>query len=169
MVRLNRSMGRGGDIHATYTYSHAADYNQNSTTFADNNDILDPANFALEYGASNFDIRQRVTGTAIARTPWKLHGVEGYLFNGYSLAPVVEWRTGLPYTLRTSGAIPSTKYVDTVNRIETLSGLGASINGSGGDNRIAEIGRNTFRYPAVTNVDLRAAKTFKFGSAWIWS
>ncbi len=53
--------------------------------------------------------------------------------------------------------------MDTVNRIETLSGLGASINGSGGDNRIAEIGRNTFRYPAVTNVDLRAAKTFKFG------
>ncbi len=162
MVRLSRSLGRGGDVHATYTYSHAADYNQNSTTFADNNDILDPANFALEYGASNFDIRQRVTGTAIARTPWKLHGVEGYLFNGYSLAPVVEWRTGLPYTLRTTGSIPSTKYVDTVRRTETLSGLGASINGSGGDNRIAQIGRNTYRYPAVTNVDLRATKTFKF-------
>ena len=92
-----------------------------------------------------------------------MHGVEGYLFNGYSLAPVLEWRTGLPYTLRTTGAIPSTKYVDTVNRIETLSGLGASINGSGGDNRIAQIGRNTFRYPAVCNVDLRAAKTFRFG------
>ena len=70
---------------------------------------------------------------------------------------------GLPYTLRTTGAIPSIKYVDTVNRIETLSGLGASINGSGGDNRIAQIGRNTFRYPAVTNIDLRATKSFKFG------
>jgi hypothetical protein len=162
VVRLNRSMGRGGELHAAYTYSHAADYNQNSTTFADNNDILDPTNFALEYGASNFDIRQRLTGTAVAKTPWKLHGAGGYLFNGYSLAPVVEWRTGLPYTLRTTGAIPSTKYVDTVNRIETLSGLGASINGSGGDNRIAAIGRNTYRYPAVTNVDLRASKSFKF-------
>ena len=163
MAKLSHSMGRGGDLHVTYTYSHAADYNQNSTTFADNDDVLDPTKFALEYGASNFDIRQRVTGTAIARTPWKLHGVMGYLTNGYSLAPVVEWRTGLPYTLRTTGAIPSTKYVDTVNRIETLSGLGASINGSGGDNRIAAIGRNTYRYPAVTNVDLRAAKRFSFG------
>ncbi len=75
---------------------------------------------------------------------------------------MVEWRTGLPYTLRTTGAIPSTRYVDTVHRIETLSGLGASINGSGGDNRIAEIGRNTYRYPAVTNIDLRATKTLRF-------
>ena len=162
MAKLSYSMGRSGDIHATYTYSHAADFNQNSTVFADNNDILDPADFGLEYGASNFDIRQRVTATAIARTPWKLRGVGGYLLNGYSLAPVAEWRTGLPYSLRTTGAIPSTKYLDTVNRIETLSGLGASINGSGGDNRIAQIGRNTFRYPAVCNLDLRAAKSFKF-------
>ncbi len=163
MARLSHSMGRAGDIHVTYTYAHAADFNQNSSTFADNNDILDPTNFALEYGPSNFDIRQRVTGTAIARTPWKLHGAAGYLLNGYALAPVAEWRTGLPYTLRTFGSVPSIKYVDTVNRTETLSGLGASINGSGGDNRIAAIGRNTYRYPAVLNLDLRASKTFKFG------
>ena len=161
MVKLAHSMGRAGDIHASYTYSHAADFNQNSTTFADNNDILDPTNFALEYGASNFDIRQRLLGNAILRTPWKPRGLRGELFAGYSLAPVVELRTGLPYTLRTTGSVPSIKYVDTVNRIETLSGLGASINGSGGDNRIAEIGRNTYRYPSVCNLDLRAAKVFR--------
>jgi hypothetical protein len=163
MVKLSHSLGRAGDIHASYVYSQAVDFNQNSTTFADNNDILDPTNFALEYGTSNFDIRQRFTGNAIVRTPWNLHGFRGQLLNGYSLSPVIEWRTGLPYSLRTTGSIPSTKYVDTVNRIETLSGLGASINGSGGDNRIAEIGRNTFRYPPVCNLDLRAAKVFKFG------
>jgi hypothetical protein len=163
MVKLSHSLGRAGDIHASYVYSHAVDFNQNSTTFADNNDILDPTNFGLEYGTSNFDIRQRFTGNAIVRTPWKLHGFRGQLLDGYSLSPVVEWRTGLPYTLRTTGSIPSTEYIDTVNRIETLSGLGASINGSGGDNRIAEIGRNTYRYPSVCNLDLRAAKVFKFG------
>ncbi len=161
MVKLSQSMGRAGDIHASYVYSHAADFNQNSTTFADNNDILDPTNFALEYGNSNFDIRQRLTGNAIFRTPWKMSGLRGELFTGYSLAPLIELRTGLPYTLRTTGSIPSIKYVDTVNRIETLSGLGASINGSGGDNRIAEIGRNTYRYPAVCNLDLRATKVFR--------
>jgi len=163
MVKLSRTLGRAGDIHASYVYSHAVDFNQNSTTFPDNNDILDPTNFGLEYGTSNFDVRQRLTGNAIVRTPWKLHGLRGQLFDGYSLAPVVELRTGLPYSLRTTGSIPSIKYTDTVNRIETLSGLGASINGSGGDNRIAEIGRNTYRYPSVCNLDLRAAKVFQLG------
>jgi hypothetical protein len=161
MIKLSHTLGRSGDIHASYTYSHAMDFNQNSTTFADNNDVLDPTNFKLEYGTSNFDIRQRLTGHAIVRTPWKLHGWRGELLDGYSLAPVVELRTGLPYSLRTTGSIPSIKYVDTVNRIQTLSGLGASINGSGGDNRIADVGRNTYRYPSVSNVDLRAAKLFK--------
>jgi hypothetical protein len=163
MIKLSQSLGHAGDIHASYVYSHAVDFNQNSTTFADNNDILDPTNFGLEYGISNFDIRQRLTGNAIVRTPWKLHGFRGQLFDGYSLAPVVEFRTGLPYSLRTAGSIPSIKYTDTLNRTETLSGLGASINGSGGDNRIAEIGRNTYRYPSVCNLDLRAAKVFQFG------
>jgi hypothetical protein len=161
MVKLSHTLGRAGDLHAAYTYSHAMDFNQNSTTFADNNDILDPTNFKLEYGTSNFDVRQRLVGHAIVRTPWKLHGWRGELLDGYSLAPVVELRTGLPYSLRTTGSIPSIKYVDTVNRIQTLSGLGASINGSGGDNRIAGVGRNTYRYPSVCNVDLRAAKEFK--------
>ncbi len=162
MVKLSHSLSRAGDIHVSYVYSHAVDFNQNSTTFADNNDILNPTDFALEYGTSNFDIRQRLTGSVIARTPWRLHGITGYLLNGYSLAPVAEVRNGLPYSLRTAGAVPSIKYVDSVNRIETLSGLGDSINGSGGDNRIAEVGRNTFRYPSVCNVDLRAAKVMKF-------
>ncbi|AXC11547.1 Oar protein [Acidisarcina polymorpha] len=161
MVKLTHSLGRAGELHATYTYSQAVDFNQNSTTFADNNDILDPSNFGLEYGISNFDIRQRLTGHAILKTPWRVHGWKGEILNGYSLAPIVELRTGLPYSLRTTGSVPSTKYVDTVDRVETLSGLGASINGSGGDNRIAEIGRNTYRYPSVCNLDVRAAKSFK--------
>jgi hypothetical protein len=161
MIKVSHNTGRVWDLHAAYVYSHAADFNQNSTTFADNNDILDPTNFGLEYGTSNFDIRHRLTSSAVLRTPWKLHGLRGELLGGYSLAPVIEWRSGLPYTLRTTGSIPSIKYVDEVNRIQTLTGLGASVNGSGGDNRIAEVGRNTFRYPPVCNLDLRAAKIFK--------
>jgi hypothetical protein len=161
VVKLSHTLGRAGDLHATYTYSHAMDFNQNSTTFADSNDVLDPTNFKLEYGTSNFDVRQRLVGHAIVRTPWKYHGWRGRLLDDYSLAPVAELRTGLPYSLRTIGSIPSIKYVDTVNRIQILSGLGASVNGSGGDNRIAEIGRNTYRYPSVCNVDLRAAKVVK--------
>jgi hypothetical protein len=40
-----------------------------------------------------------------------------------------------------------------------ISGLGASLNGSGGEDLIAPVGRNTFRYPNVANLDVRFAKS----------
>ena len=80
------------------------------------------------------------------------------LANGFEVAPTGEARDGLPYSMQTSGSIPALRYTDTVNRKEILSGLGASINGSGGANRIAEVGRNTFHYPAVFNANLRLSK-----------
>jgi hypothetical protein len=102
-----------------------------------------------------------VTGGAVVRAPWKVHGKFGALVNGYAAAPVVVIQSGLPYTLRTSGSIPSISFVDSLNRLEKLSGLGASINGSGGDNRIAEVGRNTYHHPATYSVDLRLSKETK--------
>jgi hypothetical protein len=47
--------------------------------------------------------------------------------------------------------------------VNILSGLGASINGSGGAKRIAEVGRNTFRYPPVANANLRLSKRTALG------
>ena len=94
--------------------------------------------------------------------PWRFRHRIGELLNGYSLAPTAELRDGLPYSMHTGGSVPSTKYIDTVNRTVTLSGLGSSINGSGGDNRIPEVGRNTFRYPAISNTDLRVSKRTHF-------
>jgi len=74
------------------------------------------------------------------------------------VAPVAEFRSGLPYSLRTSGSIPSIKFLDSTGKVQTLSGLGANVNGSGGDNRIGIIGRNTFRYPGVLSMDARLTK-----------
>ena len=158
VLRVDHQMTRVLDLHASFTYSHAADFNQNATSFTDANDVLDPTNLRLEYGNSNFDIRNRLTGGMVLHAPWRVRGLLGELANGYEIAPTAELRDGLPYSMRTAGAVPSTKYVDTVLRTETLSGLGASINGSGGDNRIPEVGRNTYRYPSINNVDLRLAK-----------
>ena len=158
VLRVDHQMTKTLDLHASFTYSHAADFNQNATAFTDTNDVLDPSNLRLEYGNSNFDIRRRLTGGLVLHTPWRVRGFLGEAVNGYELAPTFEVRDGLPYSMHTTGAIPSVRYIDTVNRTEILSGLGASINGSGGDNRIPEVGRNTFRYPAIQNVDLRASK-----------
>jgi hypothetical protein len=183
VVRLTRRTARGITINAGYTYSHAIDDNQNESTVADRNDVYDPADLSLEHGTSNFDVRQRVAGGVVAHEPWRLHGSTGTLLNGFTLAMTGEWRTGLPYTMRTIGSVPAPscsyfnwltaggpngganclKAVDQPNGVITdesvpISGLGASLNGSGGEDLIAPVGRNTFRYPAVMNLDLRFAK-----------
>jgi len=158
IVTLKQRLNHSLQLQAHYTYAHAMDYNQNETTFADADDVLDPTNFAAEYGPSNFDVRQRVTGYLIVRAPWKLRGVAGALLDGYSLAPTLSAQTGLPFTMRTAGSIPSLAYLDAVDRLKQLSGLGYSINGSGGDNRIPAVGRNTYRYPGTINTDMRLSK-----------
>jgi outer membrane receptor protein involved in Fe transport len=158
VLRLDHQASRSIDLHASFTHAHAIDANQNATAFADTDDVLDPTDLALEHGNSNFDIRNRLTGGLVLRAPWHYRGLRGALLDGYLLAPTGELRDGLPYSMATAGSVPSTKYVDTVDRTETLSGLGASINGSGGATRLPTVGRNTFRYPGVANMDLRVAK-----------
>ncbi len=158
VVRVDHNISHSFDLHGSYTYAHAADWNQNATAFTDTNDVLDPGNLSLEYGNSNFDIRSRLTGGLVMKTPWHVHGLLGMAANGYEVSPTAEVRDGLPYSLQTAGSIPALSYIDTVNRKEALSGLGASINGSGGANRIAEVGRNTFRYPGIINANVRIAK-----------
>ncbi len=159
VLRADHNLARSLDLHASFTYAHTADWNQNATAFTDTNDVLDPSDLALEYGNSNFDIRRRLTGGLVMKTPWRVRGVLGRAVNGWELAPTAEVRDGLPYSMQTSGSIPALRYTDTVGRKEILSGLGASINGSGGAARIAEVGRNTFRYPGVINANLRVSKT----------
>ena len=179
IVRLTRRLGGPFSINAGYTYSHAIDGNQNESTFADTNNVYDPADPRLEHGTSNFDVRQRASGGVVAQTPWRFSGITGALLNGYSLGATVEWRTGLPYSMHTTGAVPAPscsyeeylEYGPSCVGITTsgvivggagsgarISGLGSSLNGYGGSNILPQIGRNTFRYPGVVNLDARAAK-----------
>jgi hypothetical protein len=39
-----------------------------------------------------------------------------------------------------------------------ISGLGASLNGYGGNSILPQVGRNSFRYPRVVNMDVRVSK-----------
>ena len=184
VVRLTHRTTRGLSINAAYTYSHTIDDNQNESTFADNNDVYDPADLSLEHGTSTFDVRQRAAGGIVAHEPWRFSGFTGRMLNGFTLATMGEWRTGLPYTMRTMGSVPTPscsyyswlaaggpngganclKAVNQPNGVITdepvpIPGLGATLNGSGGEDLIAPVGRNTFRYPAVMDLDLRFAKS----------
>ena len=101
----------------------------------------------------------------VAHEPWRFRGMAGTVLNGFTLAASGEWRTGLPYTMRTTGSIPAPscsyynwlaaggpsggpnclKAVSEPNGVITdeevpISGLGASLNGSGGEDLIPPVG-----------------------------
>jgi hypothetical protein len=137
-------------FNANYTWAHALDFGQNESTFSDTNDLFSPLNFQADYGNSIYDVRHRVVLNAVANSPWKMSGWLGYLTNDWTLAPIFQFQTGLPFSLGTSGNAPG-----------GVPG-GGGVNGSGGAFRIDAIGRNTFRFPSTYVQDLRLSKTIKY-------
>lgn len=169
MLRVTRYSRRGLTFHAHYTYAHAMDWNPNNSTLVAGSDVLDPASFRDEYGTSNLDVRHSAAAFVIYESPWKLHDRAGRLANGWMLSAIGHYRSGFPYTMRTSGSLPE-EFVQTSGA--SIVGLGPGMNGSGGDNRVYglgsdgrsyNIGRNTFRYPAAWKADLRLGKRFDLG------
>jgi hypothetical protein len=107
--------------------------------------------------------------TLIYEAPWKLHTTAGKLANGWILSGIGQFRSGLPYTMRTSGSLAEEFKVTSG---AAIVGLGPGMNGSGGDNRVYgigsdnrsyDMGRNTYRNPAAWKADLRLARRFNLG------
>jgi hypothetical protein len=169
MFKLVRYGHRGLTLNTRYIYGHAMDWNPNGSSSVTGSDVLDPADFRHEYGASNLDARHSIATSVIFNTPWKLHNLAGHFANGWRISGIGTFHSGMPYTMRTSGAVPR---VVNMNTRAVISGFGASINGSGGDNRVYgigndgvayDIGRNTFRYPCAWKADLSLGKQFDLG------
>jgi hypothetical protein len=172
MVKIVRNSRNGLSLHAHYTYSHAMDWNPNESAAVAGSDVLDPANFSQEYGTSNLDMRHSAAAMVIYEAPWKLHNLNklaGRLVNGWMISGTGQFRSGLPYTMRTSGSLAKEFNLTTG---AAIVGLAPGMNGSGGDNRVYgigsdgrnyNIGRNTYRYPATWNADMRLGKRFDLG------
>lgn len=194
-VRLTQRSLHGVTANVAYTWGHAIDNSENEATFAERNDVYDPADLRLEHGNSNYDVRQRVAGGIVMRETWRVRGPAALLLGGYSLSAAGAWRTGLPYSMRTMGSVPtpSCSYADWLRAGGPKGGahclevvqqpdetfttgmagarvpipsLGPSLNGSGGEDLIPPIGRNTFRYPAVVNLDLRVTKRIRLSDRY---
>ena len=163
MLRVDRFGRRGLSLHAHYTYAHAMDWNPNESAQAGSS-VFDPADFALEYGTSDLDVRHSAAVTAVLEPPWRIRrGARNWaaqVGNGWMVSGIGHYRSGLPYSMRTAGAIPEIFAQQTGGAIV---GLGPGMNGSGGDNRVYGVGRNGFRYPAAWKADLRLTKSFDLG------
>ena len=160
MVSISRNERKGVSVHARYTYSHAMDWNPNESSQVSGSDLLDPAHFNLEYGTSDLDVRHSASAMLLWEAPWKLRGVAGSLGNGWMLSGIGQFHSGSPYTMRTAGSLSEEFNVKTGAAIVALA---PGMNGSGGDNRLYGVGRNTYRYPATWKADLRLGKRFNLG------
>ena len=159
MLRVSRFSHRGIGFHVRYTYGHAMDWNPNESNAISGSSMLDPLDFRQEYGTSNLDLRHSVSGMLIWQAPWKLGGAAGQFANGWMLSGIGQFHSGLPFTMRTAGSIPE----EFTAGGSAIVGLGPSMNGYGGDNRVYGVGRNTYRYPSTWKADVRVGKKFNLG------
>jgi outer membrane receptor protein involved in Fe transport len=154
----NRSF-HGVQLDASYTWSHALDYAQNASTSASTNNFYDPyGNQRANYGNSNYNVPNRITGFVLYDFP-NLHGGHEYLkylANNWSFNDDFQLQSGLPYSLSLSG-------YNSTNAIST------GLNGAGGQTFIPQsvvnlpgLGRNTYKLKRDITDDIRLVKGIPF-------
>jgi len=114
----------------------------------------------MEYGTGNLDTRHSMAASVIFATPWRLRSLAGQLANGWMVSSTLQARSGEPYSMHTSGSLAKEFVKQTGTAIVALA---PGMNGSGGDNRVYGVSRNTFRYPATWKMDMRLARRFNLG------
>lgn len=166
VLQFNRNMSTGLSFRFNYTWSHSLDFNQNSTTFTTYNNTLSPIPFTYlfdgvshfvrnpDYGTSNYDVRQRMTGSLhwSPRLFSQSRGVLHATLDHWTVAPIIHIATGRPFSDYVSGDAP----------ITTCEGC-LGFMGTGGQSRLPFLGRNTFRYGNLYNIDLRLSRRIYFG------
>ena len=159
ILHLARNARHGPNFRVRYTYAHAKDGNPNESDEISGSSVLDPLDRTTEFGPSDLDIRHTISAMLTWESPWKSRSSAKWIINGWRLSGIGQYHSGLPYTMRTAGTIPKEFAVNGA----MIQGLGPSINGFGGDNRLYSVGRNTFRYPATWKADVRISHRFTLG------
>lgn len=144
VLQANRRFTDGIQFTASYTLAKSTDTNQNSATFTQTNSPYDIFDGSYDVGNSNFDTRHKLVLNAVfsptlykgSRTSFLHH-----VLNGWTFSPIFAYYSGRPFSPSVSGT---------------------SLNASFGDNRLPIIPRNSFRLPALINMDARLSKRFKF-------
>ena len=151
VVQLRRRMTRGLQIATSYTWSHAIDTQQSSTTFTTGNNLFDPFDLSADRGNSSFNVPDRfVTHIVWApRVKYENHALTSFL-NGWSFAPVFSAQTGRQKDTSVGGTAPFSS--------KTQAG---GVNGSNGWNRVPALPRNYLRLPNSWSMDLRTSRRIR--------
>jgi len=148
VLQANRRFSGGLQFLVSYTLSKAVDDSQTSQTFTTANvpfNVFDPK---AERGRSRFDRRHKFVASAVYAPRLKVDNkVVTALIDGWSIAPIFQFYTGLPYEGFVSGSLSG--------------GTAGGLNGAGSSsNRLPLLERNAFTGPGVKNFDLRLSRRF---------
>ena len=155
VLQANRRLTDGLQFQANYTLSRAFDNGQSSVTFTSNNLPLNAFDQQAENGLSNFDRRHKfVTSVVYSPNPFT-DGVGRHIFNGWTIAPILNAFAGQRNTGNISGSITPTAYGFASNTTP-----GGGVNGSGGSSRFGLLPRNAFKQPKIWYLDMRLSRRF---------
>ncbi len=177
VVQFHRNMAGGLSFRVNYTWSHSLDFNQNSTTFTAYNNTLSPIPFTYsldgvshymahpDYGTSNYDMRHRLTANLLwsPRVLRHSHGALHAALDHWAFAPLLHIATGRPFSDYVNGDASGNAIPTGGTKVLTTCEGCLGYMGSGGNTRLPFLGRNSFRYGTLYNIDLRVSRRIHFG------
>ncbi|UWZ86305.1 TonB-dependent receptor [Occallatibacter riparius] len=128
-ARLAQTMRHGLAASVNYTYSKSMDNVSNGDLANALANQTNPANNATEWGPSDYDVKHRITATAMWEVPHvKLDSkIASALVNGWQVNGIFTWHTGFPYTpvtfnLTTSAFVPGSGVVSPTRPLAYFGG-----------------------------------------------
>jgi outer membrane receptor protein involved in Fe transport len=158
VLQANRRLTDGLQFQVNYTLSRAQDNGQTSATFTLGNAPFNAFDQSAEDGYSNFDRRQKFVASMVYNTNFERFkdSAAGHIFNGWTIAPILNSFSGARVTGFISGGINPTSF-----GFASSTTPGGGANGSGGANRFAGLPRNFFKQPNIWFVDMRISRRFR--------
>jgi hypothetical protein len=155
VLQANRRLTSGLQFQTNYTLSRAMDNGQSSTTFTTNNLPFNAFDQPGEKGLSAFDRRQKFVASVVYMPNPFADGAAKHIFNGWTIAPILNAFSGQRVTGTISGSIDPRSFGFASNQTP-----GGGANGSGGSTRFALFPRNFFKQPNIWYVDARLSRRF---------
>ncbi|HKP81507.1 MAG TPA: TonB-dependent receptor [Pyrinomonadaceae bacterium] len=160
VLQANRRLTRGLQFQTNYTLSRSSDTGQSSQTFTTNNLPFNAFDQQGEDALSLFDRRQKLVASVVYSPNPFNDGAAKHIFNGWTLAPILNAFSGQRVTGNISGNINPQSFGFASNQTP-----GGGINGSGGSSRFALVPRNFFKQPNIWYVDARLSRRFSISES----
>lgn len=122
--KVEKRFSRGLSFLSAFTWSHSIDDETEVGNGTGGNGAVNPWNIELNRGNSYSDVRRQWAFSAAYELPfgqgktWLNHGgIVNAVFGGWQVASLVTMRSGIPFTVTTSGGITNAGGADRPNRI----------------------------------------------------